>query len=131
MTRRTERVNELIRQELSDLLKREVKDPRLGGIVSVTEVDTAPDLKYAKVFVSVLGTEQEQKQTLEGLRAAAGFLRKELGDRLSLRHVPELSFREDRSIAQGDRILRLIREVSTGEQKDEHQGRDQTGNSEL
>lgn len=112
MTHRIERVNHLIRQEISLLLQRQVKDPRLGGLVSVTEVVTSPDLKYAKVFISRLGSEEEKKETLGALVAASGFLRNELAKRLRLRHIPELDFRWDTSIEQGAHILELIDQVT-------------------
>lgn len=113
MTRRRERVSKLIREELSELLKREVKDPRLGGLVSVTEVVSSHDLRYAKVFVSIMGTEEEKQEALSGLGAAAGFFKRELGQRLTLRYIPELSFERDDSIEQGSRVLQLIDEVTT------------------
>ncbi len=113
MAHRIERVNNLIRREISDLLQRHVKDPRLGSFISVTEVVTSPDLKYAKVFVSCISGKQEEQKTLAVLNAACGFLRTELAKKLRLRHVPELSFCWDDSIEHGDRILRLIDQVSS------------------
>ena len=112
MTHRIERVNHLIRQEISELLQRQVKDPRLGGLVSITEVVTAPDLKYAKVYVSGLVGEQEKKEIMDALAAASGFIHNELARRLRLRHVPVLDFRWDDSIERGARILELIEKVS-------------------
>src|SRR5437763_4992614 len=101
MNRRAERVNELLREEISVLIQREMKDPRLGGLISVTAVETSPDFSHARVFVSVLGSEQEHDSSLKALNAGASFLRRELRTRLkSLRHVPELSFRADDSIAR-------------------------------
>ena len=117
MTHRIERVNHLIRQEISLLLQRQVKDPRLGGLVSVTEVVTSPDLKHARVFVSRIGSEEEKKETLGALVTASGFLRKELARRLSLRYIPKLDFHWDTSIEQGAHILELIDRVTKdGEQ---------------
>ena len=117
MTHRIERVNHLIRQEISELLQREVKDPRLGGLVSINEVVTSPDLKYAKVFVSCICSDEEKKEILSTLVAAAGFLRNELKKRLRLRHVPELDFRWDDSIEKGAHLLELIDRVTqTGDQ---------------
>jgi len=112
MVHRIERVNHLIRQEISELLRREVKDPRLGGLVSITQVETSADLKYAKVFVSCLGSEEEKKEVLSTLTSAAGFLHNELTKRLKLRHVPELDFRWDNSIEKGARILELLDRVA-------------------
>jgi len=108
---RLEQINELIRQELSVLISRQVKDPRVHALTSVTAVETSPDLRHAKVFVSVLGNKEEQKETIEALRAAAGFLRHELASRLTLRHVPELDVRLDQSIERGERIMRLLRKL--------------------
>lgn len=115
MSRRVERLNDLIRSEISDLLRREVKDPRLSGFVTITHVDTSVDLRYSKVFVSVMGTEEERKEAFAGLAAASGFLRRQLRGRLTLRRVPELDFHNDDSIERGGRVLKLIKEVTEGE----------------
>ena len=113
MAHRIERVNRLIRQEISELLQRQVKDPRLGNFVAVTEVSTSPDLKYAKVFVSQIGSEEEKQETLGVLASASGFFRSELARRLRLRRVPEISFQWDDSIERGDHLLQLIDEVTS------------------
>ena len=112
MTHRIERVNNLIRREISQLLQREVKDPRLDGFIAVTEVSTSPDLKYAKIFVSRMGSKQE---TMGALASASGFLRNELARHLKLRRVPELSFQWDDSIERGDHLLQLIDSVNPDE----------------
>ena len=112
MAHRIERVNSLIRQEISQLLQRQVKDPRLGNFIAVTEVSTSPDLKYAKVFVSRIGSREENQEMLNVLASASGFFRNELAKRLKLRRIPELSFKEDDSIERGDRLLRLIDKVN-------------------
>ena len=112
MAHRIERVNHLIRREISDLIQHQVKDPRLDAFVSVTEVVTSPDLKYAKVFISSISDKHEEQKTLEVLNAAAGFLRTELSKKLRMRRVPELSFCWDDSIEHGDRILRLLDQIS-------------------
>ena len=112
MAHRIERVNNLIRREISELIQRELRDPRLDAFVAVTEVITSPDLKYAKVFVSCISGKQEEEKTLGVLNAAAGFLRTELAKNLRLRRIPELSFHWDDSIEHGDHILRLIDQVS-------------------
>jgi len=112
MTRRIERINHLIRQEISELLQRQVKDPRLGTLVSITEVATSPDLKQAKVFVSCMAGEEEKKETLSVLIGASGFFRNELAKRLRLRHIPELNFYWDDSIERGAHILELIDRVT-------------------
>ncbi|MBM2825001.1 MAG: ribosome-binding factor [Dehalococcoidales bacterium] len=108
MAHRIERVNSLIRQEISELLQRQVKDPRLGNFIAVTEVCTSPDMKFTQVFVSHIGSEEEKKETLKALGAAAGFFRRELSQRLKLRYIPEISFHWDDSIERGERILQLI-----------------------
>jgi ribosome-binding factor A len=112
MAHRIERVGNLIRHEISELLQRQVKDPRLGNFVTLTEVSVSSDLRYAKVFVSCMGSEEERQQTLSGLTAASGFLRNQLAKRLRLRRIPELSFHWDDSIERGARLLQLIDKVS-------------------
>jgi len=111
LSHRVERVNSLLRQELSELLCRETKDPSLSGMISITAVETAPDLKYAKIFVSSLGGVAEKDEVLNGLLRASGFLRSELAKKLDLRFVPELDFRWDESIEHGTRILGLLEKV--------------------
>jgi ribosome-binding factor A len=118
MTRRIERVNHLLREAISELLQRQVKDPRLGGFVTVTEVAASPDLRYARVFISVLGDDEEKRKTLECLNAASGFFRKELGIRLRLRRIPELNFRRDDSIDRAARVLQLMKQLSVNSEED-------------
>jgi len=113
MAHRIERVNSLIRQEISQLLQHQVKDPRLDNFITVTEVSTSADLKYAKVFVSCIGGKGEKEKTLSVLNTASGFFRRELAGRLKLRYIPELIFRWDDSIEQGDHLLQLIDGVSS------------------
>jgi ribosome-binding factor A len=117
MSHRIERVNTLIRREISELIQHHLRDPRLGEFVSVTEVETTADLKYARVFVSSISGQQEEAKVLGVLNAAAGFLRSELAKKVRLRHTPELSFHWDNSIEHGDRILRLLDQVNA-EQED-------------
>lgn len=114
MTRRTERINSQLREEISDLLRRNVKDPRIGGLVSITEVDVSPDLRQAKVYVSVLGTEEEKAATFEALKAAARFLQRELRRRLQIRRTPELTFMHDLTLEKGARMLALLQETQEG-----------------
>ncbi len=102
------RINEEIQRELSSLI-RTVKDPRVHGLVSITAVDTTSDLRYAKVFVSVLD-KSDVKEVVKGLKSAGGYLRRELGRALQLRYTPELVFVEDDSIGQGAHILSLLRD---------------------
>ena len=111
---RQEKLGELIAAELSDLLRNRVKDPRVG-FASITRVEVSGDLRHAKVFVSVMGTPEEQAATMKGLRNATGYLRHELAERIVLRYMPEISFRLDTSIEEGARILDLIRQVEEEE----------------
>ena len=106
---RHERIAEEIHYELSAMLAGELKDPRIAGLVTVTEVRVAHGLKQARVFVSVLGSEAEQKSTLKGLEAAAGFIRHELAERLRLRRSPEMLLVLDHSEEYGQRIESLLR----------------------
>ena len=108
MTRRTERVNELLRHELSQLIGRDLKDPRLAGIVTVTIVETSNDLKRARVSVSVMGSPKVKEATMRGITSASGYMRRELAKRLSLKYVPDLSFVLDDSLDQADHIYRLL-----------------------
>lgn len=101
------RINEEIQRELSSLIPT-VKDPRVTGMISVTAVDTTPDLKYAKIYISVLD-KSDCEQVLKGLKSAAGYLRRELGHALNLRNTPELTFIRDDSIDQGAHILEMLR----------------------
>ena len=122
MTHRIERVNNLIRQEVCELLQRQVKDPRLGDFVVVTGVFTSSDLKHAKIFVSQIGSKQEKQETLSALEAASGFFRNELSRRLKLRRIPELSFQWDDSIERGTHLLELIDKVTLSSTPDRHRG---------
>lgn len=112
MSRRTDRVNDLLRVEISELIQREVKDPRVSqGLVSITEVIVTPDLRNATVYVSHLGDEASHDDVLAGLRHAAPFLHAELMRRLKMRSVPVLRFELDPSIERGARLSSLIAEV--------------------
>ena len=102
------RIQEEVQRELAALIPT-VKDPRVTGMISVTAVSVTPDLRYAKVYISVLDRES-RTQVIRGLTSAAGYLRRELGRRLKLRYTPELSFEEDDSIDQGARILEMLRD---------------------
>jgi ribosome-binding factor A len=112
MSRRTERVNELIRDELSDLLLREVRDPRLDALISITRVEVTADLLNARVFVSVMAPPNEQAAALKALNAAASFFHRELKHRLEMRRIPFLTFHLDPSIEEGAKVLALIEDVS-------------------
>ncbi len=110
MTRRTRQVGELLREELDDIIRKEVKDPRIG-FMSITRVEVPPDLRTARVFVSVLGTDEERVKTLAALRSGAGFIRFHLKPRLRMRQIPELEFRDDRSMEYAQQISETLREV--------------------
>jgi ribosome-binding factor A len=113
MSWRTSQVNGLLREELSELLLREVKDPRVDhGLVSITEVQTSPDLRHATVFVSHLGDPADREEVIAGLQHAAPFLHRELVHRLKMKIVPEFQFRFDPSIERGARLASLIQQVS-------------------
>jgi ribosome-binding factor A len=114
MTQRTDRIDELLRQEISDLLTREIADPRIG-FATVTDVETAPDLSHARVWVSVIGQPEDRLVTVRALERAMPFIRRELGKRLRLRRIPEFSVRLDESIERGSRVMQLINELEAGE----------------
>ena len=112
--KRLDRVNQLIKEEVSLLLQRELKDPRLG-FVTVTEVDTSKDLRQAKVFVSVLGGDEQWTASMSALQSARGFIRNWLRQHLDLRVTPELDFRPDRSMEHAARIQALLKDLHRGE----------------
>jgi len=109
--KRADRVGELIRAEIMDIFLRKMKDPRVG-FATVTLVKVSDDLKNARVFVSVMGSPDEKKQTMKGLKSASHFIRSELGRRLKLRSTPELSFVIDESIERGDKTLELLKKLN-------------------
>lgn len=111
MSHRPEKVREFIKEQVSDIIQHQLKDPRIG-FVSVTDVEVSVDLRHAKVFVSVLGDAQAKSDTMAGLESAQGYVRGELGRRLQMRFAPEILFRLDESIERGTRIVNLIREVA-------------------
>lgn len=101
------RVNEVIRQVLGDVIATDLKDPRIG-FVTVTDVDTSPDLRTARVYVSVLGGESEREKALAGLRSSHGFLQRRIAAELRMKRTPTLTFHYDESVARGVRISRLL-----------------------
>ena len=111
------RINEEIQRELSDLI-RSLKDPRVQTLLSITRVDTTPDLRYSKIYISVLD-EEKQKDALRGLKSAGGWLRRELGSRLQLRYTPELVFELDDSLKYGAHMFDLLPRLQEKEQKAE------------
>ena len=113
---RVEKIQEFIQQELSKIILHELKDPRIG-FVTVTGVEVTGDLRSAKVFVSLMGSESEKKATLTGLQNSLGFLRTEVGRRLGLRHTPELSLQQDNSLDNSVHIEKLLRGLQSPEGK--------------
>jgi len=108
--RRRERLGALIEEILSELI-RQMKDPRVAGMVSLTRVQVTQDASLARIFVSVMGSDDDRKGTMRALEHATGFLRSRLGSELTIRHVPELQFILDRSIEEGDRVIALLNKI--------------------
>ncbi|HEX5826902.1 MAG TPA: 30S ribosome-binding factor RbfA [Candidatus Limnocylindrales bacterium] len=117
MSQRTDRVDELLRQEIGVLLAKEVADPRIG-FVTITDVETAPDLRHAKVWVSVIGGKADQKETLRALQGSMGFIRHELGRTLRIKRIPDLHVHLDDSMERGTRVLHLLHELEEGKDPD-------------
>ena len=108
MNRRIERINSQLRSEISKMILTDIKDPRISGVVSITRVETTGDMSYAKVYVSVYGSETDKRNTLKAMSSAKGFIQNELLHRLAIRRPPSLSFRLDETIEQGNEILELL-----------------------
>jgi ribosome-binding factor A len=125
MTERTDRIDELLRQEIGSILTREVKDPRVG-FATVTRVETAPDLGHARVWVSVIGQQAERKETIAALDGVMHFVRRELGSRLRLRRIPILHVRLDDTLERGTRLLHLLDELEAGRTPDDLAPDDET-----
>src|SRR4051812_14911809 len=117
MSQRTERVDELLRQEIGALLAKEVADPRIG-FATITDIETSPDLRHAKVWVSVIGQKGDRDGTVRALENAMPFIRHELGRRLRIRRIPELHVRLDDSAERGTRVLHLLSELEAGVEPD-------------
>ena len=113
MSQRTERVDELLRQEIGALLAKEVADPRIG-FATITDVETSPDLRHAKVWVSVIGEKADRAETVRALQQARGFVRHELGKRLRIKRIPDLHVLLDDSAERGTRVLHLLNELEAG-----------------
>jgi ribosome-binding factor A len=108
--KRTDRINEALREEISLLVRDEVRDPRVS-LVTITAVQCSPELDHAKIYFTALGDEAEREEILTGLNSAAAFLRRELGKRMRMRRIPELHFQIDRVLEEASRIERLLREA--------------------
>ncbi|MEW6522156.1 MAG: 30S ribosome-binding factor RbfA [Bacillota bacterium] len=117
MTARSQRVAEAIKEEISDILQNDMKDPRIG-FASVVRVQVSPDLRAAKVHVSVLGDEEARRKTMAGLDSGTGFIRSELGKRLRLRHTPEVVFVLDDSIEHGVHISKLLMDLRRDQERE-------------
>jgi ribosome-binding factor A len=119
-SRRVEKVSSLIKREISQMLINGIKDDRVGsGMVSITDVEMSKDLQHAKVFVSIYGTEDAQKETMEGLKACTSFVRKSLGQKVRLRHTPEIRFIQDSSLEKGDQLIKLIDRIIPASSKED------------
>jgi ribosome-binding factor A len=115
------RLAESIKEEVSKIIREDLKDPRVG-FVTVTDVEVADDLRYAKIFVSIMGNEEVVKNSMEALTRASGYIRSELGKIIRLRFVPEITFKYDHSIEHGAHISKLLREVGAkGDPSDEEE----------
>jgi ribosome-binding factor A len=112
---RPERVAQLIRRELSDIITHRMRDPRVGKWISITDVEVTRDLSFARVYLSMLGPPEERERVLEGLRAATGFIRTQLAPRLDVREVPDLRFEIDKSLDTGARVDDILRRLERGE----------------
>ncbi|WP_456275455.1 30S ribosome-binding factor RbfA [Bacillus sp. AK128] len=118
MSLRATRVGEQMKKELGEIIGRKIKDPRVG-FVTVTDVEVTGDLQQAKVFISVLGDEEQRQNTLKGLAKAKGFIRSEIGQRIRLRKTPEITFEFDESVDYGNRIENLLAELNRSSQHDD------------
>jgi ribosome-binding factor A len=112
---RPEKVAHLMRREVADILERKVRDPRISTTVTVTDVEVTKDLSFARIYVTVMGDPAVREQVMKGLAAAIGFVRHEVGERLTLREVPEMRFIYDTSLDRGQRVDDLLRKIERGE----------------
>jgi ribosome-binding factor A len=113
VTQRTDRIDELLRQEIGSILARDVADPRIG-FATITKVETAPDLRHARVWVSVIGDQAVRDESVAALGRAMGFVRRELGTRLRLKRIPDLHVRLDETAERGTRVLQILHEIEEG-----------------
>lgn len=117
MMDRTDRIAVEIQKEISDIIRNSIKDPRIPDMVSVTQVKVTKDLRYAKVYISIYGSDEEKENAMAALKGAAGFVRREIGQRIKLRYTPEIVFEADDSIEQGIHITELIEKTMNPEKK--------------
>lgn len=120
MVDRTHRISEEMKKEISSIIQSELKDPRLPKLISVISANVTKDLRYAKVLVSVMGSDEEKKNAIGGLKSAAGFIRREVGHRMQLRYTPEIQFELDTSIEHGVYITKLINDTIKHEEAEKH-----------
>ena len=111
------RINDEIKKEVSEIIRSELKDPRIGLITSVLKVETTNDLKYCKIYVSILGDDEKKGETIEGLKNASGFIRKQIATRINLRNTPELKFILDNSLEYGFKISKIIDDINGSSDK--------------
>lgn len=109
---RTSRLSEEIRRIVSNIIQNDIKDPRVPMLTSITQVDVTKDLRYAKLYVSVFGTDEQKQSCIEGLRSAAGYIRKEVGAKIKVRYIPEMIFEIDNSIEYGLNISKKLNEIN-------------------
>jgi len=112
------RLSEEIKKEVSQMIFEEIKDPRISNMTSITDIEVSKDLRYAKIYISVYGNDDEKKNTIEGLKSATGFIRRELGKRIKLRYIPELIFELDNSIEYGAHISKILKDLDSRESED-------------
>ncbi|WP_125153729.1 30S ribosome-binding factor RbfA [Clostridium rectalis] len=114
---RAGRINEEVKKEVSNIIQYDIRDPRMGAMVSVTKVDVTKDLRYAKIYVSIFGDEETKINTLSALKHSAGFIRREIGHRINLRYTPEIIIKLDDTIEHGMHIDKLLADLK---EKDSH-----------
>ena len=112
MSRRVDQINDMLRSELAELLLEEINDPRMHGLVTVTRVDVSPDLRNARAYISVLGTGDDRRSTMEALSSARPFLRREIGKRVKLRYIPNIRFVSDTSMEEAQVMTDLMRQTA-------------------
>jgi ribosome-binding factor A len=123
MSNRPDRVAHLMQREVAEILERRMRDPRIGAMVSVTDVEVTRDLSFARIYVSLLATGEERDRILHALQSAAGWVRHELSPRLGLREVPELRFELDDSVERGARVDSILRRIQSGETIEDEEDR--------
>ena len=123
MSNRPDRVAHLMQREVAEILERRMRDPRIGTMVSVTDVEVTRDLSFARIYVSLLATGEERDRILHALQSAAGWVRHELSPRLGLREVPELRFELDDSVERGARVDNILRRIQSGETIEDEEDR--------